>query len=249
MYAAFGGRHDTSRSFACAPTSSHALRRFITFSAFLTPRQNERASRPCILAHEISAVSYGSRRRDKQQSETETQTPLNARDTKISCRIQFMPGRMGLHTSKFSRFARQQAEPALPTRKAFHIRPAAIAVLPRLAHLQAKSAPLLMSKPSLPKAAPRSREVNVRGTRVHEKDPAESNLRSAGSGCIRLTFLALRGSKWKRHSRRITRAKRCGSRTAARKDLTGSNLWPVRSDCINIISTHTNVQTRSAPKR
>ena len=210
MYAAFGGRHDTSRSFACAPTSSHALRRFITFSAFLTPRQNERASRPCILAHEISAVSYGSRRRDKQQSETETQTSLSARDTKISCRIQFMPGRMGLHTSKFSRFARQQAEPALPTRKAFHIRSAAIAVLPRLAHLQAKSAPLLMSKPSLPKATPQSREVNVRGARVHEKDPAESNLRSAGSGCIRPTFLALRGSKWKRHSRRVARAKRCG---------------------------------------
>ena len=242
MYAAFGGRHDTSRSFACAPTSSHALRRFIPFSAFLTPRQNERASRLCILAHEISAVSYGSRRRDKQQSETETQTPLNARDTKISCRIQFMPGRMGLHTSKFSRFARQQAEPALPTRKAFHIRPAAIVVLPRLAHLQAKSAPLLMSKPSLPKATPQSREVNVRGTRVHD-------LRSAGSGCIRLTFLALRGSRWKRHSRRVARAKRCGSRTAARRDLTGSNLWPVRSDCINIISTRTNVQTRSAPKR
>ena len=34
-----------------------------------------------------------------------------------------------------------------------------------------------------------------------------------------------------------------------RKDLTGSNLWPVRSDCISMLPISTNVQTRSAPKR
>ena len=34
-----------------------------------------------------------------------------------------------------------------------------------------------------------------------------------------------------------------------RKDLTGSNLWPVRSCCIAMLSTRSNVQTRAAPKR
>ena len=34
-----------------------------------------------------------------------------------------------------------------------------------------------------------------------------------------------------------------------RKDLTGSNLWPVRSCCIAMLSVRTNVQTRSALKR
>ena len=34
-----------------------------------------------------------------------------------------------------------------------------------------------------------------------------------------------------------------------RKDLTGSDLWPVRSGCMNIISICSLVQTRSAPKR
>ena len=34
-----------------------------------------------------------------------------------------------------------------------------------------------------------------------------------------------------------------------RKDLTGSNLWPVRSCCIEMIPTRSIVQTRAAPKR
>ena len=34
-----------------------------------------------------------------------------------------------------------------------------------------------------------------------------------------------------------------------RKDLTGSDLWPVRSCCISMLPTRANVQTRSAPKR
>ena len=34
-----------------------------------------------------------------------------------------------------------------------------------------------------------------------------------------------------------------------RKDLTGSNLWPVRSGCIAMLSTRSNVQTRAALKR
>ena len=37
--------------------------------------------------------------------------------------------------------------------------------------------------------------------------------------------------------------------SCTRKDLTGSNLWPVRSGCIAMLSIRTNVQTRSAPKR
>ena len=59
------------------------------------------------------------------------------------------------------------------------------------------------------------------GTR---KDPPGSDKRRphcgwpGGSGCILLTFLALRGSKWNRHSRRAARRQRrgkCGSGTAA----------------------------------
>ena len=48
---------------------------------------------------------------------------------------------------------------------------------------------------------------------------------------------------------------RCNGRTNAsqnpgiRKDLTGSNLWPVRSCCIAMIPDISNAQTRSAPKR
>ena len=38
-------------------------------------------------------------------------------------------------------------------------------------------------------------------------------------------------------------------RPGTRKDLTGSNLWPVRSCCIAMLSVRTNVQTRSALKR
>ena len=38
-------------------------------------------------------------------------------------------------------------------------------------------------------------------------------------------------------------------RPSTRRDLTGSNLWPVRSGCIAIISAPANVQTRAAPKR
>ena len=34
-----------------------------------------------------------------------------------------------------------------------------------------------------------------------------------------------------------------------RKDLTGSDLWPVRSGCIAMLSTRSIVQTRAAPKR
>ena len=37
--------------------------------------------------------------------------------------------------------------------------------------------------------------------------------------------------------------------SGTRKDLTGSNLWPVRSGCMKMLSIRTNVQTRAAPKR
>ena len=38
-------------------------------------------------------------------------------------------------------------------------------------------------------------------------------------------------------------------RPGIRKDLSDSNLWSGRSGCIAMISVHTNVQTRAAPKR
>ena len=92
-----------------------------------------------------------------------------------------MLGRVDLYTSKFSHFALQQAKPTLPPQRAFHIRPAAITVLSRLAYLQAKSALLPTPKPSPQKALPPNKNANA----------------SQHSG--------------------------------TRKDLTGSNLWPVRS--------------------
>ena len=54
---------------------------------------------------------------------------------------------------------------------------------------------------------------------------------------------------WNRHGRRVACAKRCGCRTAARRDLPESNLCSGKSGCIAMISTRTNVQTRAAPKR
>ena len=59
------------------------------------------------------------------------------------------------------------------------------------------------------------------GTR---KDLPESNLCSGRSGCILLTFLALRGSKWHRHCRRAA-PKRRGVGLHAQNDAKAA-LWP-----------------------
>ena len=63
---------------------------------------------------------------------------------------------------------------------------------------------------------------------------------------------------WKRHCRLSGLSSRCGGvgvvrirrrHPGTRKDLTGSDLWPVRSGCIAMLPTRSNVQTRAALKR
>ena len=103
-----------------------------------------------------------------------------------------MLGRVDLYTSKFSHFALQQAKQALPTQRAFHIRPAAITVLSRLAYLQAKSALLPMPKPSPQKALPPNKNADASQHSGTRRDPSGSDKRRPhcgwpnGSGCIEM---------------------------------------------------------------
>ena len=55
------------------------------------------------------------------------------------------------------------------------------------------------------------------------------------------TLLALRRGRVSAYTRR--------RHPGTRKDLTGSDLWPVRSCCISMLPIRANVQTRAAPKR
>ncbi len=81
-------------------------------------------------------------------------------------------------------------------------------------------------------------------------------LRGVRWGCAPQT--APKSRLWKRHCRLSGLSSRCGGaglvqirrrHPGTRKDLPGSDLWPGRSGCIEMIPTRTIVQTRAAPKR
>ena len=64
------------------------------------------------------------------------------------------------------------------------------------------------------------------------KDPSGSDLWPDGSGCILLTFLALRGSKWNRHSRRAALKRRGNVEAALPPGCVREAVWKPHCDLI-----------------
>ena len=79
------------------------------------------------------------------------------------------------------------------------------------------------------------------------KDPSGADKQAFSAAfASRRSFAHSSGIAMRAHTQPAHAPRRHSGR---RRDLTGSNLWPVRSGCIVIISTCSIVQTRAAPKR